>query len=149
MTAVSRSGATTDLPGLTSADHLEGLEMTLEILRDAAAAERISRSLAALGGGEPGVKIATVHADLARAISKRLPAAAASDVIEFCDSALALDPRQVGRPLFGPLAGCRVVRRGTYQIVYRINDETMMVEVLDIDHRVLRPVCAFWPVDIL
>jgi mRNA-degrading endonuclease RelE of RelBE toxin-antitoxin system len=135
MTAVSPSGATTDSLGLTSADDLEGLEMTLEILRDGAAAERISRSLAALGRGDRSVQIATVRADLARAISKRLPAAAAAEVIQFCDSALALNPRQVGRPLFGPLAGCHGVRRGTFQIVYRINEETMMVEVLDIDHR--------------
>jgi len=158
MTAVSPSGATTDSPGLTkragsqqgritlarnggpeadlaSADDLEGLEMTLEILRDSAAAERISRSLAALGRGERGVNIATVRGELARAISKRLPAAAAAEVIEFCDSALALSPRQVGRPLFGPLAGCHGVRRGAYRIVYRIDEETMMVEVLDIDQR--------------
>jgi len=158
MTAVSPSGATTDSPGLTkragsqqgritlarnggpevglaSADDLEGLEMTLEILRDSAAAERISRSLAALGRGERGVNIATVRGELARAISKRLPAAAAAEVIEFCDSALALSPCQVGRPLFGPLAGCHGVRRGTYRIVYRIDEETMMVEVLDIDQR--------------
>jgi mRNA interferase RelE/StbE len=36
--------------------------------------------------------------------------------------------------LFGPLAGCHGARRGTYRIVYRI-DENTTVHVLDIDHR--------------
>lgn len=118
--------------GLASADDVEGLEMTLEILHDSAAAGRISRSLAALGRGERAVNIATVRAGLARSISERMPDAVAAEVIEFCNSALALNPRQVGKPLFGPLAGCHGVRRGTYRIVYRIEDKTRTVEVLDI-----------------
>ena len=51
---------------LVSADDLEGLEMTLEILGDSTAAARISESLAALSRGEQGVDLATVRADLAR-----------------------------------------------------------------------------------
>jgi antitoxin YefM len=47
-------------------DDLEGLEITLEILADSAAAARILESLAALGRGEQGVDLATVRADLAR-----------------------------------------------------------------------------------
>lgn len=70
-----------------------------------------------------------------RAISERLPESVAAAVIEFCDSALALSPRRVGKPLFGPLAGCYGARRGTYRIVYRVDDQSQIVEVLDIDHR--------------
>ena len=70
-----------------------------------------------------------------RAISQRLPEAVAAAVIEFCDSALADNPRRVGKPLFGPLAGCHGARRGTYRIVYRIDEEAHTVQVLDIDHR--------------
>jgi antitoxin YefM len=51
---------------LLSIDDLEGLEMSLEILSDSAAVARISESLAALDGGEPGVSMDTVRADLAR-----------------------------------------------------------------------------------
>jgi antitoxin YefM len=51
---------------LLSVDDLEGLEMTLEILGDADAASRISKSLAALEHGEPGADMATVRQDLAR-----------------------------------------------------------------------------------
>ena len=51
---------------LLSVDDLEGLEMTLEILGEGDAAERISESLSALGRGEVGVDLATVRLDLAR-----------------------------------------------------------------------------------
>ncbi|TDH53659.1 type II toxin-antitoxin system RelE family toxin [Mycobacterium talmoniae] len=69
------------------------------------------------------------------AITERLPEAVAAAVLEFCDGALAANPRRVGKPLFGPLAGCHGARRGTYRIVYRIDDDNRVVHVLDIDHR--------------
>jgi mRNA interferase RelE/StbE len=71
-----------------------------------------------------------------RAIGQRLPEAVAAAVLEFCEAALALNPHRVGKPLFGPLAGCHGARRGTYRIVYRIEENTRTVHVLGIDHRV-------------
>lgn len=70
-----------------------------------------------------------------RAIAGRLPESVAAAVLEFCEAALALSPRRVGKPLFGPLAGCHGARRGTYRVVYRIGEEARVVEVLDVDHR--------------
>ena len=70
-----------------------------------------------------------------RAISQRLPETVAAAVLEFCDAALAVNPQRVGKPLFGPLAGCHGARRGTYRIVYRIDETSRIVHVLDIDHR--------------
>jgi mRNA interferase RelE/StbE len=70
-----------------------------------------------------------------RAITERLPESVATAVLEFCEAALALSPRRVGKPLFGPLAGCHGARRGTYRVVYRIDEQARVVEVLDIDHR--------------
>ena len=70
-----------------------------------------------------------------RAIAVRLPESVAAAVIEFCDSALAENPHRVGKPLTGPLSGCHGARRGTYRLVYRIDDSTRTVHVLDIDHR--------------
>lgn len=70
-----------------------------------------------------------------RAISRRLPETVAAAVLEFCDAVLAVNPRRVGKPLFGPLAGCHGARRGTYRIVYRIDESARIVHVLDIDHR--------------
>ena len=54
-----------------------------------------------------------------RAIAQRLPEAVATAVLEFCDATLAVNPQRVGKPLFGPLAGCHGAWRGTYRIVYR------------------------------
>jgi antitoxin YefM len=51
---------------LLSVDDLEGLEMTLEILGEGEAAERISESLSALRRGDVGVDLPTVRLDLAR-----------------------------------------------------------------------------------
>jgi mRNA interferase RelE/StbE len=70
-----------------------------------------------------------------RAISERPPEAVAAAVLEFCADALAANPHRVGKPLFGPLNGCHGARRGTYRVIYRIDDERRMVHVLDIDHR--------------
>lgn len=70
-----------------------------------------------------------------RAIAQRLPETVAAAVLEFCEAALAVNPHRVGKPLFGPLAGCHGARRGTYRIVYRIEEDTHTVHVLDIEHR--------------
>lgn len=70
-----------------------------------------------------------------RAIAQRLPEAAAAAVLEFCEAALSVNPRRIGKPVFGPLAGCHGARRGTYRIVYRIDEDTHSVHVLDVDHR--------------
>jgi mRNA interferase RelE/StbE len=70
-----------------------------------------------------------------RAIAERLPEAVAAAVLEFCEAALAVNPQRVGKPLSGPLAGCHGARRGTYRIVYRIDESSRVVHILDIDHR--------------
>jgi mRNA interferase RelE/StbE len=70
-----------------------------------------------------------------RAIAHRLPEAVAAAVLEFCDAALMVNPQRVGKPLFGPLAGCHGARRGTYRIVYRIDENNRSIYVLDVDHR--------------
>ena len=70
-----------------------------------------------------------------RAIAERLPEAVAAAVLEFCDATLAVNPHRVGKPLFGPLTGCHGARRGTYRIVYRIDENGQIVHNLDIDHR--------------
>lgn len=44
-------------------------------------------------------------------------------------------PTRVGKPLFGPLERCHGARRGTYRVVYRIDEENRRVLVLDIAHR--------------
>ena len=86
--------------------------------------------------GQPGPRYDIRFQPAARrAITGRLPEAVAAAVIEFCDAALAENPHRVGKPLTGPLSGCHGARRGTYRLVYRIDEGTRTVHVLDIDHR--------------
>lgn len=70
-----------------------------------------------------------------RAVQSRLPEAVAAAVIEFVTGALLDNPRRLGAPLRGDLAGIHAARRGTYRVLYRINDERHEVVVLRIDHR--------------
>jgi mRNA-degrading endonuclease RelE of RelBE toxin-antitoxin system len=70
-----------------------------------------------------------------RAIQHILPQAVAAAVIEFLTDALVANPQRVGKPLRGDLAGIHSARRGTYRVLYRINEEQHEVVVLRIDHR--------------
>ena len=71
----------------------------------------------------------------ARALQSGLPEAVAAAVIEFLTGALLAEPRRVGKPLRGDLAGIHSARRGTYRVLYRISDTTREVIVLRIEHR--------------
>ena len=77
----------------------------------------------------------------ARAIAEDLPEAVAAAVIDFITGPLLLEPKRVGRELRNELAGIHSARRGTYRILYRINDDEQTVTVIRIDHRrdVYRP----------
>jgi mRNA-degrading endonuclease RelE of RelBE toxin-antitoxin system len=75
------------------------------------------------------------HPAARRAIAQHLPESVAAAALEFCQDALAVHPHRVRKPLFGPLAGCHGARRGTYRIIYRIDDSTRTVHILDIDRR--------------
>ncbi len=70
-----------------------------------------------------------------RALQTRLPEAVAAAVIEFLTEPLVANPRRVGKALRGDLAGIHSARRGTYRVLYRINDDQREVVVLRIEHR--------------
>jgi mRNA-degrading endonuclease RelE of RelBE toxin-antitoxin system len=59
----------------------------------------------------------------------------ATAVLEFVTGGLLQNPHRVGKPLRGDLAGIHSARRGTYRVLYRINEEEREVVVLRIDHR--------------
>ena len=71
----------------------------------------------------------------ARAIAEDLPEAVAAAVIDFITGPRILEPKRVGRELRNELAGVHSARRGTYRILYRINDDERTVSVIRIDHR--------------
>jgi mRNA-degrading endonuclease RelE of RelBE toxin-antitoxin system len=70
-----------------------------------------------------------------RAIAERLPDAVAAAVTEFLTTALIEDPRRVGKRLRSDLAGVWSARRGTYRVLYRINEPQQEVVVLRVEHR--------------
>jgi mRNA-degrading endonuclease RelE of RelBE toxin-antitoxin system len=70
-----------------------------------------------------------------RALTERLPESIAAAVIDFLTSALVQQPRRVGKPLRGELAGVWAARRGTYRVLYRVREESREVIVVRIEHR--------------
>lgn len=76
-----------------------------------------------------------VTAPAARAIQEKLPEAIAFAVIHFVTGPLRENPRRVGSPLRGDLEGIWSARRGTYRILYRIEDAAREVIVLRVGHR--------------
>jgi mRNA-degrading endonuclease RelE of RelBE toxin-antitoxin system len=71
----------------------------------------------------------------ARQIEHGLPESVATAIIEFLTGALAENPYRVGKPLRDELAGWYGARRGSFRIMYRIDETARLVEVLRIEHR--------------
>ena len=71
----------------------------------------------------------------------RLPGRIAAAVVEFLLRPLCENPRQVGHPLQQELAGLWSARRGAYRVIYEIDEDERVVDVLRIEHRsdVYRP----------
>lgn len=63
---------------------------------------------------------------------RRALAAAAYD---FITGPLLEQPHRVGKRLLPPLSDRFSARRGTYRVIYRIDDEARVVTVVDIGHR--------------
>ena len=70
-----------------------------------------------------------------RAIRSGLPESVAAAVIEFLIGALVENRHRVGKQLRGDLAGIYAARRGTYRVLYRINEVEREVVVLRIEHK--------------
>jgi len=71
----------------------------------------------------------------ARALSEVLPEKVAAAAYAFVTGPLLDDPHRVGKPLNPPLAPVWTARRGTYRILFTIDDEEEVVEVTAIRHR--------------
>lgn len=76
-----------------------------------------------------------VTAPAARTIRERLPETVAVAVIDFITGPLLDNPRRVGAPLPDELEGIWSARRGTYRVLYRIDERTREVIVLRVAHR--------------
>lgn len=71
----------------------------------------------------------------ARAIADELPEPVAAAVVEFITGDLLREPRRVGKPLQRELAGRWAARRGSYRVLYVIDDEARRITVLAAEHR--------------
>ena len=71
----------------------------------------------------------------ARALSELLPEKVAIAAYEFITGPLLDDPHRVGKPLDPPMAPAWTARRGTYRILYVVDDSHRIVEVTAIRHR--------------
>lgn len=70
-----------------------------------------------------------------RQLSERLPEAVAFAAYDFIVGPLLDDPHRVGRQLRPPLQDRHSARRGTYRVIYRIDDEHQLVTVVGVVHR--------------
>ena len=76
-----------------------------------------------------------------RALAELLPESVAAASYEFCVGPLASNPLRVGVQLRPPLAQFYSARRGTYRVVYEVDEANRVVTVAWIGHRaeVYRP----------
>jgi mRNA-degrading endonuclease RelE of RelBE toxin-antitoxin system len=70
-----------------------------------------------------------------RALGEALPEAVAAAAYEFSTGPLLREPYRVGQRLLPPMEDRFSARRGTYRIIYRIDDKNRVVTVVDVDHR--------------
>ena len=71
----------------------------------------------------------------AKALAEVLPEKVAAAAYEFITGPLLDNPRRVGKPLDPPMAPAWSARRGTYRILYRVDDTSHSVNVTAIRHR--------------
>lgn len=70
-----------------------------------------------------------------RVLSETLPEAVAVAAYEFITGPLLRDPYRIGKRLLPPMDDRFTARRGTYQVIYRIDDKARVVTVVDVAHR--------------
>lgn len=70
-----------------------------------------------------------------RQLSENLPERVAAAAYEFISGPLLADPRRVGKQLRPPLQDRHSARHGTYRVIYRMDDGSRTVTVVDIAHR--------------
>jgi len=70
-----------------------------------------------------------------RNVRENLPLEVAIAAMETIEGSIAVNPYRAGKPLDEPFDGYYSARRGTYRIVYRINEGKHLVEIHSIRHR--------------
>lgn len=70
-----------------------------------------------------------------RNLHENLPLDVAAAAMATIDGIITANPHRAGQPLDEPFDGYYSARRGTYRIVYRINEDKRTVEIYSIRHR--------------
>ncbi|MGH3274213.1 MAG: type II toxin-antitoxin system RelE family toxin [Streptosporangiaceae bacterium] len=70
-----------------------------------------------------------------RNLHEDLPLDVAAAAMETIDGPLTASPHRVGKPLEDPFGGYLAARRGTYRIIYRIDEGKRTVQIHSIRHR--------------
>lgn len=70
-----------------------------------------------------------------RQLAEELPEAVAAAALEFIAGPLLDNPQRVGRQLSPPLDDRYSARRGTYRVLYRIDEHAHIVTVVLVVHR--------------
>ena len=70
-----------------------------------------------------------------RALSESLPEAVVAAAYEFITGPLLLNPHRIGKRLLPPMDDRFNTRRGTYRVIYRIDDTARVATVVDVAHR--------------
>ena len=139
---ITRNGARVAV--LLSADDYDSLIETVDILSSpeevaglrVAIAELDSEDGRARSPGRVSDAYEVVFTRSARrALEITLPESVAAAAFEFIVGPLASNPRRVGKPLREPLAPLYSARRGEYRVLYRIEDQRLVIEVVTIEHR--------------
>lgn len=86
------------------------------------------------GPAEDPYELRTTSA-VRRALSETLPEAVAAAAYQFMTGPLLADPHRIGKRLLPPMNDRFSARRGTYRVIYRIDDQARIVTVVDVAHR--------------
>jgi len=71
----------------------------------------------------------------ALSIAEQLPEKVAAAVVEFMTGPLLGSPRRIGKPLRPPLEPAYAARRGSFRVLYLIDEDARTVTVTAVAHR--------------
>lgn len=86
-------------------------------------------------GGDPDRYDVALTPTARRALTDRLPPAAAMAAWELIMGPLRATSYRLGKPLHVPYEGMRSARRATYRVLYWIDEDKRLVVVRDVQHR--------------
>jgi prevent-host-death family protein len=114
---------------LISVAEYESMQETLDILSDEETLADLRQSREDFAAGD------TFSRQARRNLHENLPLDVAVAAMETIDGPLTTNPHRAGKPLEEPFDGYHSARRGTYRIIYRINEDEQTVEIHSIRHR--------------